>query len=146
MCSLRVGRAHEHVEMTPLFTSPAGGGQRMPTYGAVGAAYRAQRAAEAVAAGRAQAQAPTQAGRAHGGRSLSTQHHPLPIAASTSGTMYEQLTAPIGPGVDALPVGAVVWAKIASFPWWPAQIQQPNPQQALLRHAAGDRFLVFYGK
>jgi hypothetical protein len=41
--------------------------------------------------------------------------------------------------------GTVVWAKMQSYPWWPAQVQHPNQDQIRLRHSSSDIFIVFYG-
>jgi hypothetical protein len=41
--------------------------------------------------------------------------------------------------------GTVVWAKMQSYPWWPAQVQEPNQDQMRLRHTSQDIFIVFYG-
>lgn len=42
--------------------------------------------------------------------------------------------------------GEVVWAKIPSYPWWPAQVAD-NPTEAHLaiRHKKTDLFVVFFG-
>ena len=42
-------------------------------------------------------------------------------------------------------VGTVVWAKMMSYPWWPAQVQKPSQDQMRLRHSSSDHFVVFYG-
>ncbi|KAK9810411.1 hypothetical protein WJX72_010286 [[Myrmecia] bisecta] len=39
----------------------------------------------------------------------------------------------------------IVWAKLASHPWWPAQVQLPTDQHLHLKHRPGDVFVVFYG-
>jgi PWWP domain len=41
--------------------------------------------------------------------------------------------------------GTIVWAKMQSYPWWPAQVQHPTPDQMRLRHSSSDIFIVFYG-
>jgi len=42
--------------------------------------------------------------------------------------------------------GTVVWAKMQSYPWWPAQIQRPSPDHERLNHDfTRDVFVVFYG-
>ena len=41
--------------------------------------------------------------------------------------------------------GSVVWAKMPSYPWWPAQVQSPGIEQSRLKHASTDTFVVFYG-
>ncbi|KAL4539374.1 hypothetical protein Ndes2437B_g02245 [Nannochloris sp. 'desiccata'] len=41
--------------------------------------------------------------------------------------------------------GTVVWAKMQSYPWWPAQVQHPLQDQMRLRHSSTDIFIVFYG-
>lgn len=43
--------------------------------------------------------------------------------------------------------GSVVWVKMQSYPWWPAQVQTPSPEQMRLRHdPAKDIFVVFFGE
>lgn len=39
-----------------------------------------------------------------------------------------------------------VWAKMPSYPWWPAQVQRPSPDQQRIKHGAGDIFIVFFGE
>jgi hypothetical protein len=53
--------------------------------------------------------------------------------------------APAPPAVPLLP-GAVVWAKMPSYPWWPAQVQRPTAEQSRIKHSPGDVFVVFYGE
>lgn len=40
----------------------------------------------------------------------------------------------------------LVWAKLPSFPWWPAQIAEPQEHQRKKRHKKDDYFVVFYGE
>lgn len=43
--------------------------------------------------------------------------------------------------------GSVVWAKMPSYPWWPAQVQLPSTlEQERLKHGPDDLFVVFYGE
>ena len=50
-----------------------------------------------------------------------------------------------GPQRPMLP-GEVVWAKIPSYPWWPAQVQAPEEAHLQLRHnKKRDLFVVFFG-
>jgi hypothetical protein len=42
--------------------------------------------------------------------------------------------------------GEVVWAKVASFPWWPAQVEIPKEKHKRLRHKKNDVFVVFFGE
>mmetsp|Transcript_29967 Transcript_29967/g.84546 ORF Transcript_29967/g.84546 Transcript_29967/m.84546 type:complete len:910 (+) Transcript_29967:348-3077(+) len=59
-------------------------------------------------------------------------------------------TKPTGPssmlaGRQYFP-GDIVWAKIGTYPWWPAQVQQAMLQEHKdIPHKATDYFLVFYG-
>jgi hypothetical protein len=41
--------------------------------------------------------------------------------------------------------GEVVWAKVASFPWWPAQVEIPQEKHKHLRCKKNDVFVVFFG-
>eukprot|EP00894_Picocystis_sp_ML_P002845 jgi/Pico_ML_1/53362/g3923.t1 len=40
----------------------------------------------------------------------------------------------------------LVWAKVPSYPWWPAQIAEPQEHQRKVRHKKNDYFVVFYGE
>lgn len=42
-------------------------------------------------------------------------------------------------------VSEIVWAKISSYPWWPAQVLEPSEQHIKIRHKKTDHFVVFFG-
>lgn len=57
--------------------------------------------------------------------------------------------APRAPAAPAAPFapGDVVWAKLPTFPWWPAQVQAPETKQGRVSgRAPGTVFVVFYGR
>jgi len=48
------------------------------------------------------------------------------------------------PPRELLP-GEIVWAKVPSYPWWPAQVQVPSEAHEKIRHKKTDVFVVFFG-
>lgn len=48
-------------------------------------------------------------------------------------------------GVALTCPGSIIWGKLGSHPWWPAQVQQPAAEQKRLKHSEDDLFCVFYG-
>jgi len=41
--------------------------------------------------------------------------------------------------------GEIVWARMLSYPWWPAQVVPPPPSAHGLRHKPGAVYVVFFG-
>ncbi|KAL6775860.1 hypothetical protein ACKKBG_A18790 [Auxenochlorella protothecoides x Auxenochlorella symbiontica] len=71
-----------------------------------------------------------------------------PLAMQQTGVASKPGLPPAvaGLGSGGLPHGTLVWAKLPTFPWWPAQVQMPTPAQARSRQAnAAEVFVVFYG-
>jgi len=64
------------------------------------------------------------------------------------GTTDEGTKANVGQGSEARPLVPfeLVWAKLPSFPWWPAQIAEPQEHQRKKKHKKDDYFVVFYGE
>ena len=80
------------------------------------------------------------------------------LKTAGSGSVPAQMSAPAPATATAMPpssrplssqtdfsLGTIVWAKMQSYPWWPAQVQRPSAEQARLRHSSTDIFIVFYG-
>jgi hypothetical protein len=80
--------------------------------------------------------------------------HPLFNSNGGRSTVGDQVSGALVAPSSALPFtataadyahGTVVWAKMQSYPWWPAQVQHPTQDQMRLRHTRNDIFIVFYG-
>jgi len=79
---------------------------------------------------------------------------PQPLFNSNGSGSARGVGSSVGVPSSALPFtataadyahGTVVWAKMQSYPWWPAQVQYPTQDQMRLRHSSSDIFIVFYG-
>ena len=74
-----------------------------------------------------------------------THHHaaappsPLPLHPPA------WLDAPPIPATHGALLGEVVWARMLSFPWWPAQVVPTPPAAHELRHKEGAIYVVFFG-
>jgi len=55
------------------------------------------------------------------------------------------LSGPPIPKERGVVPGEVVWARMLSFPWWPAQVRRPPPGAHSLRHKPGSVYVVFFG-
>jgi len=84
-----------------------------------------------------------------GGALLPVDAPPGPPDAATAAAAAAAASAggPTPPAAAAagFALGEVVWARMLSYPWWPAQVVPPAPAAHRLRHKPDSIFVVFYG-
>jgi hypothetical protein len=84
-----------------------------------------------------------------GGRLMAVDAPPGPPDAVASAAAVAALAAggPTPPAAAGagFALGEVVWARMLSYPWWPAQVVPPAPGAHHLRHKPDSIFVVFFG-